>query len=273
MIPLKGGARILLWDIESTGLVADFGTILCVGYKWLGEKTVHVPSIMDYPGWRDDPTDDKRLIKDFRDILMQADMIITYNGKRFDVPFVTAKLLEHNLPLLPNIPHVDLYFTVKSNLRISRKSLQNVSYYIRSGAEKTAVEGRIWKKAQGGDKASIHYIKRHCVADVEVLERCYMKLRPLCRMHPRVNGYGTCRYCGSDKLQGRGRQVSILKGAVQRVCCADCSGWDSRPYVGVNSLESSRLRKRRLLAGGNPAGSKATESGASSSTTSKKSAK
>ena len=30
--------KILFWDIESTHLCADFGVVLCIGYKFLGDK-------------------------------------------------------------------------------------------------------------------------------------------------------------------------------------------------------------------------------------------
>ena len=36
--------RVLVWDIETAGvsaLKADLGFVVCVGYKWFGEKKVH----------------------------------------------------------------------------------------------------------------------------------------------------------------------------------------------------------------------------------------
>src|SRR5678816_4274910 len=50
-------SKLLLWDIESTGLKGDFATILCIGYKWYGERTTKVISIMDFPRFKKDPTD------------------------------------------------------------------------------------------------------------------------------------------------------------------------------------------------------------------------
>lgn len=218
--------RILFFDIETTNLKADFGNLLCVGFKGLEDKKVYVPSIRDFPGktiW-----DERPLLKEVHKQMSNADIWVSYYGTGFDVPYLTAKFLEYDLPVLPNIPHKDLYYTVKSNLAISRKSLQNVGYYLGLSHEKTPVEGKIWKKAMCGDEGSLKYIVDHCSADVLVLEELYLRLRPLIRMHPRVNGLAPCRYCGGEKLQKRGRILTHLKNEKQRIFCKSCGGWDSR---------------------------------------------
>lgn len=225
----KNPARILSWDIETTHLKADFGTMLCVGYKWLHEKTVHVPSITDYPDWQKNMTDESRLLKDFKKVYESADMLVTYFGKGFDVKFLQAKFLEHGLGVAPNIPHVDLFYTVKANFALSRKSLQNVGYYLDLNTEKTPVEGKIWRRAATGHKPSIDYIVRHCKADVQMLEELYLRLRPLVRQHPRVAARGECSACGSRLLQARGRALTSTKGERHRYQCQECGHWSTRP--------------------------------------------
>src|SRR5688572_15746784 len=221
-------AKILIWDLESTGLKMDFATLLCTGYKWLGEKKVYVPSIMDYEGWEEDVTNDKKLVADFIKVYNSADMTVTYFGTGFDRKALIAKALEHNLPLPANVPMVDLFCTVKSNMAISRKSLQNVGYYLGLSNEKTPVEGKVWRRAMSGHGPSIKYIKNHCEADVLILEEAYLKLRPLVRTHPRVSSdYAACRTCGG-KVISRGRAITKLKGVQYRFQCKQCGGWETR---------------------------------------------
>lgn len=224
----KTDAKILIFDIETTHLKADFGTMLSFGYKWLGDKYPTVLSIMDYKGWKNDPTDDSKLARDAYKILEQADMFVTYFGKGFDVKYLNAKMLEHGLPIIPNTAHVDLFYTVKANLALSRKSLGNVGYFLGLNAEKTPVEGRIWKKAMVGDQDSIRYVIEHNAADVDLLEEAYLKLRPLVRQHPRVSTIDECRACGSDKVQRRGYSVSVLRGPQYRIKCTECGHWETR---------------------------------------------
>jgi len=225
----NGDAKILLFDIETTNLKADFGNMLCIGYKWYGKPRVYVPSIMDYEGWESDVTDDSSLVADFLRVYEEADMVVSYFGKGFDNKFLNAKLLEYQLGILPNTPHVDLYFTVKANLALSRKSLQNVGYHLSLSNEKTPVEGKIWRQAQVGKPSAIKYVIKHCRADVLILEEAYTRLRPLVRTHPRVRGCGPCRSCGSTHVQRRGVALTALLGPRVRVQCQSCGAWESRP--------------------------------------------
>lgn len=223
-------SKILLWDIECTHLKSDFGTLLCIGYKWLGEKGINVLSITDYPRFDRDPTDDSELVRDFVKVYSEAEMSITYNGARFDLPYLNGKILEHGLALPAPVPMLDVYLgIVRGKLAISRKSLQNVAYYLKLSAEKTPVEGRIWKRAATGHRGSIRYIIKHCKADVILLEEAYMKLRGLMVGHPRVKGWGPCRYCGEASLQSRGYSLTSQKARKQRFACMKCGCWETRP--------------------------------------------
>jgi len=226
----KQGAKILLWDIETTHLKCDFGTLLCVGYRWYGEKKIHCPAISDYPNFEKDPTDDSALVKDFLEIYKQADMTVGYYSSGFDLKFFQGKLMEHGFEIPPKVPMVDLFYTVKSNLALSRKSLQNVGYFLNFSAEKTPVEGKIWKRAATGDRKSLKYIKDHCIADIELLEEAYDRLKPLVRTHPRVAAYSDCRYCGGP-VQSRGFALTATKGRRQKMQCTKCGGWDTRPAL------------------------------------------
>ncbi len=221
-------AKILFFDIETTHLKADFGTVLCIGYKWLGKPKVYVPAITEYESWDRDKTDDSGLVSDFLQVYESADMVVSYFGKGFDTKFLNAKLMEASGRLLPNTPHVDLFYTVKANLALSRKSLENVGYFLGLSQEKTKVEGKIWRRAATGHGPSVNYIVRHCRADVLLLEEAYLKLRPLVRTHPRVSGTGPCRVCGSTRLHSRGIALSTTRGTRHRYQCQSCGAWETR---------------------------------------------
>ena len=221
-------SRILLFDIESTHLKADWATVLCIGWKWYGEETVEVPSLMDYKGWKNDVTDDRKLLTSFYQTLSTADLLVTYFGKGFDIKMLQSKFLEYNLTVLPNIPHVDLFYTVKSNMTLTRKSLDNVSRYLGFENEKTHLDGKTWKRAMAGHVDAMNYVIEHCSADVLVLEELYTKLRPMIRTHPRIAGWMPCRVCGSYRLQKRGPAMTVTKGERWRVQCMDCGAWENR---------------------------------------------
>lgn len=228
--------RVLIFDLETSTLDADFGTLLCVGYKWLGEKKVTVLSIDQFGDYKNHPTDDSALVEAFLKVYETADLTVAYNGILFDRPYLLAKCLEHNLPIPPSIPMQDPYFTVKSNLRISRKSLQNTAYFLRLSSKKTPVEGRIWKAASTGDMDSLKYIVKHCHADVKVLEELYLRIRPLMRTHYRMGPINTCRFCGAT-IHAVRPAIGKTKGQVIHVRCDKCLGWDTRTAAEILKLK------------------------------------
>lgn len=223
-------AKILLWDIECTHLKADFGTVLAIGFKWYGDKKVHCLKITDFP--MKHIIDDRGLIQAFMEIIGQADLIVTYNGLNFDVKYLKSKLLKYRLPPFPPrsvLPHVDLYFTVKENMAITRKSLANVSNFLELKATKTPVTGNQWMLATAGDRKALKYVVDHCIADVELLEEAYDRLRALVATHPRVNGWGPCRTCGAEKMQSRGYSITGQKHRKRKLQCQSCGAWEARP--------------------------------------------
>lgn len=224
--------KILFYDIEVTDLNADWGTLLCVGYKWLGEKDPTVISILDYPG--KNFLDDSNLVKAFNDVIAQADMVITYFGKGFDQPWMQAKYSLYDIKPLANVPHVDLFFTAKSNLKLSRKSLDNLVIFYKLG-KKYNVSVADWKLAKIGDPHGVAEVVKHCYVDVNLTEKLYLKkLRPYVRMHPRIGEYGECNNCGSSKLQRRGYATTTTKGKRIRAQCTNCGSWHTFPEIDVN---------------------------------------
>ena len=221
--------KALVFDIETSDLRPDWGTTLCIGYKWIGDKKPTVLSIMDYDGWQENVTDDKRLIETFHKVMMESQMYISFYGKDFDLKWLNSKFLEYGLPILPSTAHVDLYYTAKGNLNLSRKSLDNLSKFLGLKKKKYYVEGAIWKLARVGKPDAIKKLIDHCAADVEITEEAYYKLRGFVRQHPRINGYWTCRVCGSNRLQSRGKELTTTKGTMIRFKCTDCGSWSRYP--------------------------------------------
>lgn len=219
--------RIVFFDIESTNLKGNFGYCLCFGWKRLGGKT-KVLKITDYSQHAKNPTNDAPLMRDVHNILTnEADIVVTYYGKEFDRKFLNTRMLLAGLPPLPPLSseHIDLYFTCRGNLLLHSNRLAVVAETLGCPMRKTPLTGPIWVRATAGDKRAIKYIVKHCARDVDVLEWCYMKLRPFVRQHPWValKGQG-CRVCGSTQLQRRG--YSAASGVIQqRLRCKQCGAW------------------------------------------------
>ncbi len=228
-------SKILLWDTENSSLDADFGTMLCFGYKYLGEARTHVISIRDFPKlFRQDPTNDREIVKAAYDILSQADMWVTWYGARYDVPFVATRLLEHRNELkhviLPPIPHVDGWWIARNKMKLHSNRLASISAFL-GLQEKTAIKPPVWRRALSGHFKSLDYVIRHCRQDVIVLEEAYEVIKALHPTHPNVALMESrlgCPTCGKGVLQRRGVMVTLKKRWI-RYQCQHCGAWTKEP--------------------------------------------
>lgn len=206
------------FDIESTGLKADFAFLLSAAFHVVGEPKVKLLSLSQY-GKRGNPlVHEEELVRDVLEEMAEADILLTYFGTRFDIPFMNTKALEYRFPFPPPVPHIDLFYTVKSRLNLSRKSLQNVGYVMGLSHEKTPVEGKLWKAASAGNREALALIEAHNEADVRILSEAYEQLRPLIRTHPFVGSKEGCNRCG-EALQRRGKAYTQTLAQHYRYVC------------------------------------------------------
>lgn len=221
-------ARVMLFDIEATSLEASFGHTLCFGYKYLGASTTKVISLADFPAPKMGDEPDANLLPAVHDLLTnKADIIITYYGKEYDRKFLNTRMLMVGLTPLPPLKteHIDLYFTAKGNLKLHSHRLQSVSEALGCPMSKTPVRADTWRRAMRGDAKAMAYVIHHCKLDVDILEWCYMKLRPFIRQHPPRNANrNTCRVCDASAWQSKGLRYRY--GQIdRRLQCQQCGAW------------------------------------------------
>jgi uncharacterized protein YprB with RNaseH-like and TPR domain len=220
--------RILSWDLECSGLNADFGIILCAGFKEVGKGKPEVYNILDYAKGGDLIQAERKLLKDISARLLDADVWLTHYGTWFDVPFVNSRLLYHKLPTLPaNFSHIDTWKISRNRLKLRSNRLVTISDFLGTEDEKNAIKPEQWIRAMGGHRPSMNYIVEHCRRDVLVLEEVYNRLRPLVLDHPSrglIDGRGGCGVCGEQKLQKRGTHVTRTR-KYQRFQCSGCGAW------------------------------------------------
>lgn len=174
------GKKIGFLDIETTNLNAPFGKTLCWYIKSEGKN--------EYDKFCIDPKDvvnkditDKHVIQALCDVLNshKYDIIMTYYGCRFDIPFVRSRALKHGIdfPVQGETYHLDLYFATRSKLKLHSNRLASACEYFGISG-KTGLSTSIWADATCGDAGSLKYIYEHNKGDVGILEQLYLKLRP-----------------------------------------------------------------------------------------------
>ena len=168
--------RFATFDIETTGLDASYGRILCACFKFTDEEDVRTVVSRRY---KDEP----RALRQIHALYKKADVIVTWNGKLFDLPFVNARTMirrkEAQCPhiLDPSKKHIDLMYMSKK-LRTRGNRMDGAAKDLAGKNQKYDVEAEEWVRAVDGDRRAFDRIVRHCEVDVVMTEELLEILKP-----------------------------------------------------------------------------------------------
>lgn len=161
---------------------ALMGRLLCCSFYPIieGKRTKPYTFRADRKPWKGkNLIDDGKLAVAIRDELEKYHMIVSWNGKLFDAPFLNARLLKaHQRPLRPQL-HLDcMWLAGGSSNRIGSRKLDNVQRFLDLPEAKTPITWENWQLAGAGDSKAFEQVVRHCEADVKVLAGAYWRLLP-----------------------------------------------------------------------------------------------
>lgn len=224
--------KILLLDIETApnqcftwGLfkqnvsidqIMKPGYTLCWAAKWLGEEEVMFDSV-----YQSTP---KQMLRRVHKLMEEADAIVHYNGKKFDIPVLHKEFVLKGLPRPTPHADIDLLSTVRRQFRLASNKLDFVAQQLGLG-EKVKHRGfRLWLGCMEGDAESWAEMEEYNRQDVVLLESLYWKLLPWIKGHPNMSVYHhakVCPHCGSDRVKKNGVERTRA-GEYQRYKCTDC---------------------------------------------------
>lgn len=244
-------AKILIIDIErlagkayafdpkthyiSAGNWIEWPRTVCYAARWYGEKDYIFESEWD---------DKDSMIRKSWELYDEADIVVTFNGIRFDDKHLRTLWLENGYPPPRPWKSVDLFAIVKQ-FGFESKSLDSVTK--RLGRPGKLSRYDVWETqaAVNGDKEAQESLKVYNVGDIELTEWLYDRLRGWIPNHPfmGVNGEDkVCNQCGSDdlKLQPTRYRAVVVDYALYR--CNHCganirAGWHARA-AGTRGVRS-----------------------------------
>jgi hypothetical protein len=221
-----------LWE-QNIGLemVQEEWTILSYSAKWLDNDLVTFRCTGGRGAKR--VRDDERLCQQLWYLLDAADVVITQNGKAFDIKRINARLIMHGMGPYSPIRVVDTKIVAKRHFDFTSNKLAWMSKHINKRTQKDEHKRfpgfELWSECLKDNPDAWAEMRKYNSQDVIATEELYLRMRPWIEGHPNLAAYGgadvtACPRCASTRLQRRGIMVNQT-GKFQRFQCLDCGGW------------------------------------------------
>lgn len=223
-------ALVYTWGVYDVSIgfeqIVDPGGIICFAAKWVGDKNKNTVFYSEWTHTR------LEMLTAARDLLDEADAVLTFNGIKFDIPKLNGEFALAGITPAGPVTHIDALKTVRKFGLIMNK-LAFVGPLLGVG-EKLKHEGfSLWVKVMAGDKKAQAKMQKYNIQDVVLLEKLYNRIKPFIVDHPHLGDEkGACGSCGSNHLQSRGfRRSKFFK--IQRLQCTDCGSWSSGKRTAI----------------------------------------
>ena len=258
-------AKVLSIDIETQrGIVEVFDLwpkyidmkqvrvptrILCFAAKWRDEEEVQFYSA--FKERRDYNVDAKQyraMLQAAWDLLTEADVVVTYNGNKFDLGWFKGEF--GRLELGPPAPYrsLDLYAVAKKHFAPANMSMKLDWFSRRWLGDKKVGHGDLWSAIRYGTRdeqlAAQQLMMDYNIHDVVLTERLFDRFLPWTGMNFALFDQDNedrlvCPYCESTRYHKRGFAPG-LSYMYQRYKCLNpkCGGW----FKGKKMIYTTELR-------------------------------
>lgn len=162
--------RALYLDTETTGLSGGTGTLpFLVGLGWFSEDGAFVVEqlLLRRPG------EEAPILQRVRERALAASVLVTFNGKSFDMPLVKTRFVMNRMPALPVLPHLDLVHVARRvhKARIGACNLGSVESRVLGfgrvdDVPSGEVAGRYFHFLRTGDESALLGVVTHNVWDI-----------------------------------------------------------------------------------------------------------
>jgi len=152
--------------------VVSYGRIICISYRWQGDKKVHRLS------W--EKGCDKAMMKTFYNEVLSADELVGHNGDNHDIKWIRTRFLMAGFKSFPDIKSIDTLKTARSKFKFPSNKLDEIARYIEQesgvdlGRKLTHSGLEMWDDViLRNSKKSLTLMQKYCDQDVVLLENVY----------------------------------------------------------------------------------------------------
>lgn len=231
------GLLVSTWELKDQYLnykqVKKDWSIAAWAGKWLGES----PKKVFYEDQRNrkDKRNDKKLLKQLRDLLDKADFVMTQNGIKFDWPKIQARLMLNGIEPPSHFQHIDLYKEYKS-VGFTSHSLDYMT-------EKFCVKYKklhhsdfpgnmLWDECENGNLKAWKSMQKYNIHDVLSLEEFFENTKQWLPKvtHKLSHPVTACHKCG-----GKSFNLNGTRGTYIRKICKACGTWAQEKICEIGS--------------------------------------
>lgn len=208
------------WNIWNTNIgisqIVNTSKMICFAAKWCNDKKIFFYS--EHQDTR------KKMIKEAWNLINEADAVVGYNSKKFDMKVLNKEFLLEGLSKPDVYKNIDLLQTVRSNFKFVSNKLDHISQELGIG-KKTSHQGfDLWQDCMNGDSKAWKLMEKYNKNDVKLTEELYNKLKGWVVTPFNFNDHSTgdvCPNCGSKHLIKNGIYRSRT-ASYQKYKCNSC---------------------------------------------------
>lgn len=222
-----------MWD-QNIGMnqIIKPGYVLSYAAKWLGDPRMFGQSLSNFTK--------EEMLRGVYSLLSEADIVIHYNGKKFDIPTLNREFVLLGWKPPAGYKQIDLLPIVRQQFKFPHNKLDYVARALGCGGKLKHAGFDMWVGCMNNDPLCWAQLEAYNVEDVVITEKLYLKILPWIPNHPNMGLFNgeqdVCPNCGGKHLEKRGLSFTAA-GKYQRYQCKACGSWSrSKTNVAVKNV-------------------------------------
>lgn len=232
--------RVYSWGLfnQNIGInqIVEPGYTLCFAAKWHGVNRLmfHAGDDMAEAAWN---------------LLDEADVVVHYNGTKFDIPTLNKEFLIKGLTPPSPYHQIDLLKTMRRVFRFTSNKLDYVTQALGMAGKVQHKGMELWHECMEGDAKAWKEMEKYNKQDVKLTEELYNRLLPWIENHPNHALYLNkpikdfiCPSCGGHDLRPRGYYTTKTQ-KYKRFRCEGCGTWTAERFTAVQPEDRKQILK------------------------------
>ena len=216
------------WDLNDfknrrihADLVEQWPQTISVAAMWYGEKDFLFHAVWHKGGL-------KKMLAEAYKLYDQADLVVTYNGVKFDNKHLASGWVEQGMGKPSPWRDIDLLKVARQAFGFESKTLDSVCKRLGIEAKNDKYSVEIAQAAVAGDISAQNRLQRYNKNDVKITAQVYEHLLPYIKGHPHVSPNAgldqtICPRCGSKEIKRNGSHSTGVHRYLKYLC-KTCGG-------------------------------------------------